>query len=82
MDDTQALHLAREEIRKGNKPAARTLLAQVLKGNPRSETAWLLLSAAVDDPAQEQDCLKRVKVRSVDNRCWAESRASLAAATA
>jgi hypothetical protein len=60
MDDTQALHLAREEIRKRNKTAARTLLAQVIQHNPRSEVGWLLLSAAVDDPAQEQECLRRV----------------------
>ena len=60
MDDTQALHLAREAVRQGNRTAAQATLAQVLKQNPRSETGWLLAYAAVDDPAREQGCRQRV----------------------
>lgn len=60
MDETQALQLAREAIRDGNKATAQRLLLQAIQTNPNSETAWLLLSAVVGDPVKERDCLERV----------------------
>jgi hypothetical protein len=60
MDEKQALERAREALDQGNKEAARKLLAEALRAHPRSETAWLWLSAVVDTPDQKRDCLERV----------------------
>ena len=60
MDEVQTLNLAREAIRQRNKGKGRELLVELLRVNPRNETAWLWLSAVVDDPAKERECLKRV----------------------
>ncbi len=46
--------------RAGQKEEARLLLVQVLKANPRSETAWLWMSAVVEKPAERIHCLKQV----------------------
>lgn len=60
MDEAQALQLARGAIRRGDKAAGQKLLAQVLQFNPRNETAWLWLSAIVNDQVRERECLERV----------------------
>jgi hypothetical protein len=60
MDEAQTLSLAREAIRQGNKETGRELLVELLRANPRNETAWLWLSAVVGDPAKERECLERV----------------------
>jgi len=36
------------------------MLLDLLRTDQRNETAWLWLSAIIDDPAKETDCLKRV----------------------
>ncbi len=46
--------------RAGQKEEARRLLVQVLKANPRNETAWLWMSAVVETPAERIHCLKQV----------------------
>lgn len=60
MDEAETLNLAKEAIRGGNKQTARQLLVDLLHAHPRNETAWLWLSAVVDDPAKERECLERV----------------------
>lgn len=60
MSETRALYLAREAIRQGDKGTARRFLVRAVRTNPHSETAWLMLSVIVDDPAKEQECLERV----------------------
>ena len=60
MDETQTLRLAREAIRQGNPSTAQGMLLEVVRANPRNETAWLWLSAIVRDPSRERDCLERV----------------------
>ena len=67
MDERQTLQLARKAIRQGDKATARKLLSQVVQSNPRSEVAWLWLSAIVDDPTQERDCLNQVLNINPDN---------------
>jgi TolB protein len=58
---TQALlQQAIDAIRRGDKPAGQRLLAQVLRADPRSETAWLWMSQIVDSDAQRLDCLRRI----------------------
>jgi hypothetical protein len=41
-------------------PAARKILAAILKQNPKNEQAWLFLTLCVDDPQQKRDCLQQV----------------------
>jgi hypothetical protein len=60
MSETRTLYLAREAIRQGDKGTARRFLVRAVRTNPHSETAWLMLSVIVDDPAKEQECLERV----------------------
>lgn len=47
-------------LREGDKPRARTLLAQALKINPRDAQSWLWLSGAVDTPVEQRFCLERL----------------------
>lgn len=47
-------------IRGGQFKAARQNLRQAIKNNPYSQRAWLLMSMAVTDAAQQQECLRRV----------------------
>jgi len=53
---TQATQL----LQTGKRSEAQALLAEYLKRNPKSEAGWLLLSAAIADPQQQIECLKRV----------------------
>jgi hypothetical protein len=60
MDETQLLQQAKSLLLDGDRAKGRQLLLQVIKQNPESEVAWLWLSAAVEDPQQEIQCLRRV----------------------
>ena len=60
MDEHKVLRQAREAIQRGDKAAARTLLGEAIRVYPGSEVAWLWLSAVVDDPERERQCLERV----------------------
>jgi hypothetical protein len=53
------LQTAQEAIRQGHRELGRQLLARLLRANPRNEAAWLWLSAVVDDPDQERECVQR-----------------------
>jgi hypothetical protein len=57
---TDALLQAYTHIKAGDLPGARTLLSKFIRNNPNSERAWLLMSLAVAEPAQQRDCLQRV----------------------
>jgi len=67
MDEKRALALAKKAIEQGNKAAGRRFLLQAIRANVRSETAWLWLSAIVDDPTKERECLERVVKINPDN---------------
>ncbi|MBN1123174.1 MAG: tetratricopeptide repeat protein [Anaerolineae bacterium] len=58
MDDL--LQQAIAAARAGEKDHAKQLLIQVLKANPRSEAAWIWMSATVDKPSERVHCLKQV----------------------
>ena len=60
MNEVELLQQAKQAIQAGDKATAQRFLIQVIKQTPRSETAWLWLSAIVDDPAWERECLERV----------------------
>jgi hypothetical protein len=51
---------ARAYIRSQQLPKAQRLLVEYIKKNPNSEQAWYVLSAAVDDPGRQIECLQRV----------------------
>src|SRR5512146_1966611 len=47
-------------VQAGDRAAGRRLLAEVIRGDPRNETAWLWMSAVTDSDAQRRACLERV----------------------
>ena len=65
---TQALlQQAIDAIRHGDKAGGQRLLAQVLRADPRSETAWLWMSQIVETDAQRLDCLRRILAINPNN---------------
>jgi hypothetical protein len=46
-------------IRSGDKARGRTLLAQVLRIDPRNETAWLWMASVAETPERRRECLER-----------------------
>jgi len=67
MDEQEYLRQAREAIQREDKAAARALLSEAIRAYPGSEIAWLWLSAVVDDPERERQCLERVLAINPDN---------------
>ena len=55
-----ALRRAIAAVKAGDKVAGRRLLAEVIRDDPRNETAWLWMSAALDSDQQRRTCLERV----------------------
>lgn len=53
-----SLQQAIAAIKTGDKASGRRLLAQVLQNERENATAWLLLSAVVDNPEQKRTCLE------------------------
>lgn len=60
MSEAEILRQARKAIRRGDRETGQRLLNQALHINPRSEVAWLWLSAIVGSPDRERKCLERV----------------------
>ncbi|MBA3470968.1 MAG: hypothetical protein H0T53_15140 [Herpetosiphonaceae bacterium] len=58
LDDELAQGIAAAKL--GQRDVARQHLQNVLRTDPRHETAWLWMSGLVDTPAQKRDCLQRV----------------------
>jgi hypothetical protein len=54
------LNRAIDAARSGNHPVARQLLADVLRHEPRNETAWLWMAGVAGDDARRRECLERV----------------------
>jgi tetratricopeptide (TPR) repeat protein len=65
--------------RAGQKDEAKTLLIQVLKANPRSEQAWVWMSATVETEAERIHCLKQVLAINPDNQLAQKGLRSLGA---
>ena len=61
------LQQAIDAIRRGDKATGQRLLAQMLRADPRSETAWLWMSQIVESDAQRLDCLRRILAINPDN---------------
>lgn len=60
MSEAHFLQQAKQAIQSGDRALGRRYLRQAIEQNPRSETAWLWLSAIVDEPEQQRSCLLRV----------------------
>jgi hypothetical protein len=60
MDEGITLRMAKQALDAGDNTTARNLVLQVIRQNPQNETAWLWLSALVNDPKKERDCLQKV----------------------
>ena len=76
------LQQIRKALKQGDKATGRRLLEQLLESNPNSETAWLWMSTTtVDDPEQEQACLRKVLEINPNNeraqRRWFELQGTL-----
>ncbi len=54
------LYAGAQALKEGRRDEARTLLMQVLERDEQNEQAWLWLSGAVDDPADQQIALENV----------------------
>lgn len=68
MDQTQIMRQAKEAVQRGDRKTGRRLLSQLLHENPRHEAAWLWMSALVDDPDLERECLEQVLEINPDNQ--------------
>jgi hypothetical protein len=68
MNETEILQQAKQAIDNGERAVGEHLLYQMIRKNPRSERAWLLLASIVDEPAKKQDCLKQVLAINPSNQ--------------
>lgn len=67
MDENSLFTQALIAIEAGDRALARRLLANLVRGNPRHELAWLRLASVVDDRHQVADCLQRVLAINPNN---------------
>ena len=64
-------------IKAGDKVAGRQRLAEVIIDDPNSETAWLWMTAVVDDQQKKQECLHKVLRINPDNQAAREALARM-----
>ncbi len=67
MTSSTLLHQARQALQSGDRERARRLLTDVLRTEPRSAPAWLLMCEVVEQRAHKLDCLMRVLAIEPDN---------------
>ena len=60
MFDNSELQKAITAIRAGDKEAGRSLLAEIIKSDPKNEMAWLWMSGAVEYDDSRRQCLEHV----------------------
>jgi hypothetical protein len=66
-DPSDVLRQAMEFFIAGHIIEARALLLDLVRKNPQLEAGWMFLSYTLDDPAQQQDCLRQVLIVNPDN---------------
>ena len=54
-------------LRSGERNKARSILADILRSNPKNELAWYWLATCVDSAQQKRDCLSRVLALNPNN---------------
>jgi len=57
---SETLQRAITAIRSGDKETGQRLLAEVIRDDPRNETAWLWMSSVIDSDEHRRSCLERV----------------------
>jgi len=62
------LDTVRRRIEIGDREGARRELASVLRADPHSVPAWLLLADLIKDPAQQADCYRQILRLDPENR--------------
>ena len=81
-DLIQLLYEGAVAVREGRHGDAQGLLMQVIEADEQNELAWLWLSGAVEDPADQQVALENVLAINPDNAAarqgltWLQSRYS------
>ncbi len=65
---SETLQRAITEIRSGDKETGQRLLAEVIRNDPRNETAWLWMSSAIDSDDHRRYCLERVLAINPQNQ--------------
>jgi hypothetical protein len=54
-------------LRNGERNKARSILADILRSNPKNELAWYWLATCVDSVQQKRDCLSRAVALNPNN---------------
>jgi len=62
------LNVAIAAVRAGDKTSGQQLLSEIVKAEPSNETAWLWLSACVDNIEQLKYCLTKALSINPDNQ--------------
>ncbi len=65
---SETLQRAITEVRSGDKEIGQRLLAEVIRNDPRNETAWLWMSSAIDSDERRRYCLQRVLALNPQNQ--------------
>jgi peptide/nickel transport system permease protein len=71
LNDRHALQLALEYLKEGRQDAAASILARILKRDPRNERAWHMLSYALQEREKQIYALERVLALNPANRAAA-----------
>ncbi|NTV65520.1 MAG: hypothetical protein HGA65_18575 [Oscillochloris sp.] len=77
-DDDRLLEQGIAALRSGARARAHDLLVAAVRADPHSAQAWLWLSGALDDPAQQRECLQRALAIDPQNRAAQRGLAALA----
>lgn len=74
---SEKLQAAIQTIKTGQKKQGQKLLLEVLKTNPKNDSAWVWMAATVSSPQEQQDCLERALRINPDNKAARRGLASL-----
>ena len=68
---SERINQAIQLIREGNTKSAGKILAEVVKQEPRNETAWLWLAGCFDDNDKKKFCLKKaLEINPKNQKAW------------
>ena len=68
---SERINQAIQLIREGNTKSAGKILAEVVKQEPKNETAWLWLAGCFDDTEKKKFCLKKaLEINPQNQKAW------------
>ena len=73
----ELLRQAIELVKQGKKKSGGEILVEILRKEPKNETAWIWLAACYSDPEKTKKCLKRTLEINPDNHIAQKALASL-----